>query len=302
MEYFYKELLKWPEASNEIEEETRKMVQSRHRFWFSFFIIFVAIAAGILFLKAGGFGIFIGILCFLGAYAVASTYYEDELYLKKGITKEKIRVKTVLLQELIIKRHFRYRGVGIDKYFKISYPMGTETVIREIRDEELNYDRDLLGDDLVGLYGKKITIVYYNKEFYVLNHVYPEYDQEEKTKEEIELSKDSNIAVRNIVESIDEKQIIRKKLKEEYAHQYDFKMWKILTILSLFADCILAGIYSMHSSVYMKGWCVVAGGATVLFSMLCMIEWVSCKKHSSRIWSKKKLRKVHEELGSEAPR
>ncbi len=66
MEYLDNELLKWPEASNEIEEETRKMVQERHRFWFSFFIIFAAIVAGFLFLKAGGFGIFIGIFCFLG--------------------------------------------------------------------------------------------------------------------------------------------------------------------------------------------------------------------------------------------
>ena len=32
MEYLNKELLKWPEASNEIEEETRKMVEKRHRF------------------------------------------------------------------------------------------------------------------------------------------------------------------------------------------------------------------------------------------------------------------------------
>lgn len=156
MEYLDNELLKWPEASNEIEEETRKMVQERHRFWFSFFIIFAAIVVGFLFLKAGGFGIFIGIFCFLGAYAVASTYYENELYLKKGITKEKIRVKTVLLQELIIKHHVEYAGTGIDKYFKISYPMGKETVTRELREEKLIYNSNLLGYDLVGLYGKKL--------------------------------------------------------------------------------------------------------------------------------------------------
>lgn len=134
-----------------------------------------------------------------------------------------------------------------------------------------------------------------------MNHVYPEYDQEEKTKEEIQLSKDSNTAVRNLADSIDEKQIIREKLKGEYLHQYNFKMLKILTILSLSVDCILAGIYSMHSSALMKVWCIIAGGTTVVFAMFFIMEWTSCKKHSGRIWSKKKLRKVNKELGPEAP-
>lgn len=301
MESLSEELLKWPEASKEIEEETRKMVEKRHRFWLSFFIIFIAIAAGLLFLKAGGFGICIGVFCFLGAYAAASSYYEDELYLKKGITKEKIRVKTVLLNEVIKRRSHFGRNASIEKYLKISYHMGDERIVRET--QKFHYDIDLLGYGLVGFYGKKITVAYYNKEFYILNHVYLEYDEEEKSKEEIELLKDSKTAVRNLVESIDEKQITRKKLIGEFMHQFHFKMWKMLTILSLFADYILAAIFStaIHSSTYIRAQFVMAGGFTITFFILCMTEWLSCKKYSGRIWSKKKLRKVREKLGSEIP-
>ncbi|MBD5088247.1 MAG: hypothetical protein HDT30_05465 [Clostridiales bacterium] len=61
--------------------------------------------------------------------------------------------------------------------------MGEETVIRELSDSDLHYDVGLLGLDLVGLYGKKITIAYCNKEFYILNHVYPEYDDDLKPEE-----------------------------------------------------------------------------------------------------------------------
>lgn len=55
MEDLDKELLKWAEAPKVIEEETRKMVQSRHRFWVSFLKILVAIAAGFIFSKGGHF-------------------------------------------------------------------------------------------------------------------------------------------------------------------------------------------------------------------------------------------------------
>ena len=294
MEDLDKELLKWAEAPREIEEETRKMVQSRHRFWVSFLKILVAIAAGFIFSKGGAFCICIGIFCYLGAFAEAVTYYEDERYLKKGITKEKIRVKTVLLNEVITRRSNFGRTPSIEKYLKISYYMGDEKIVRET--QNFNYDIELLGYDLVGFYGKKITVVYYNKEFYILNHVYLEFDEEEqKAEERTESLKNPETAVRNLVESKDEKQIIRKRLEEEYKHQRDYKMAEYLLILFLFVDgvigCMSLCFSGMHRIIYM-----MAGGFTIFMLGICFMEWVSCRKHSGRIWSKAKLRKVHKEL------
>lgn len=47
-------------------------------------------------------------------------------------------------------------------------------------------------------------------------------------------------------------------------HQYDYKQMKFGLFIALFVDC--------------------------------MIEWVSCRKHSGGIWDKAKLQKVHKEL------
>ncbi|MBD5543207.1 MAG: hypothetical protein HDR01_02900 [Lachnospiraceae bacterium] len=293
MEDLDKELLKWAEAPREIEEETRKMVQSRHRLWVSFLEVLGAIVMGLINAKAGGFGICISIFCFLAVFVVVLNYYEDERYLKRGITKEKIRVKTVLLHEVITK-YTGSRYSPIDKYLKISYHMGDEKIVRETR--YFNYDIGLLGHDLVGLYGKKITVVYYNKEFYILNHVYLEFDEEElKAEERTESLKNPETAVRNLVESKDEKQIIRKRLEEEFKHQRDYKMAEYLLILFLFVDgvigCMSLCFSGMHGIIY-----VMAGGFTIFMLGICFMEWVSCRKHSGRIWSKAKLRKVNEEL------
>ncbi|MBD5106285.1 MAG: hypothetical protein HDT41_04830 [Lachnospiraceae bacterium] len=293
MEDLDKELLKWAEAPREIEEETRKMVQSRHRLWVSFLEVLGAIVMGFIISKEGVFGICISIFCFLGAFAGALDYYEDERYLKRGITKEKIRVKTVLLHEVITK-YTGSRYSPVDKYLKISYHMGDEKIVRET--QNFNYDIGLLGYDLVGFYGKKITVVYYNKEFYILNHVYLEFDEEElKAEERTESLKNSETAVRNLVESKDEKQIIRKRLEEEYKHQRDYKMAEYLLIFFLFVDgvigCMSLCFSGMHRVIYM-----MAGGFTIFMLGICFMEWVSCRKHSGRIWSKAKLRKVHKEL------
>lgn len=160
MENFDKELQKWAEASPEIEEETCEMLRSRHRLGISFIRVFVCILMGIVCLKSGlsfhknYFMIAIGIVCILlGGIGELWSFYDDEKYLRMKEKREKTRVKTVLLHEVITDRGFGVHG-QIHKYLKISYIMEGETVDRVL--SRFCYDKDTLGLDLVGLYGKKL--------------------------------------------------------------------------------------------------------------------------------------------------
>ncbi|MDE6252411.1 MAG: hypothetical protein K2M78_07190 [Lachnospiraceae bacterium] len=293
MENFDKELLKWEEASKEIEEETREILRIRHRLWITFLITLAAMLQGFVILKyaqSGLIGIIIGIMFIFGAFLEVLTYYEDEQYLKKGIAKEKVRVKTVLLHEIITDRSSASRYSCAKKYLKISYLMGDEMITREL--SEFHYDINSLEYDLVGLYGKKITIVYYNKEFYILNHVYLEYDDEEiKPEGKDELLNNSETKVRNLVESKDEEQIKRKKLQEELRRQLDYQLSKYCSIIFIVIGAVILLITGIHSR-----WNVVVGGVIGIFLVFRFVTWTSCRKHSGGIWDRAKLRNVQKEI------
>lgn len=96
MEKFYKELQKWAEASPEIEEETCKMLQSRHSLGVSCIIVFSSVLIGIGCLKLGlSFGknylmIAIGIgYIFFGGIGGVLRFYDDEKYLRMKEKREK---------------------------------------------------------------------------------------------------------------------------------------------------------------------------------------------------------------------
>lgn len=302
MENFYRELLKWDEASKEIEEEAREMLRSRHRLGFTCIKVFGAILMGIVMFKLAQIeehsSVFIKVffnLCAIvyiaGGITIGCSYYNDEKYLKGKDTQEKVRVKTVLLHEVITDRGYGPHG-HVHRYLKISYPMGEETIVRKLSYSELHYDIDLLGLDLVGLYGKKITIVYCNEEFYILNHVYPEYDDEERKLEgKTGLLKNSETTVRSLVESRDKEQIKRKKLQEELSHQMNYQYSKYCLIIFIVIGGVVWSILGVHGA-----WSVVVGGAIGIFLVLSFATWVSCKKHSGGIWDKAKLRNVYREI------
>lgn len=313
MESIYKEVLRWRVASREIEEEVRERVQATHRLGFTCVSASGSILLGIALIGGGAliggisliFLILGGIFFILGGIAIAHSYYSDEKYLNGNGKQEDVRVKTVLLHEVISELVGMGRNAYIKKYLKISYPMEGKTIVRELSLSDFSYDINLLGNDLAGLYGKKITLAHCRKEFYILNHVYLEFDEEEqKPEERTEWLKNAESAVKNLVDSIDEKQIgehtARKKLAEEFKHQFNYKMFKYILNMFLFVDSVIGYVYlcsGMHGVRYLL---MVPCGITIMMLMLCFMEWVSCKKHSGRIWSKKKLRRVHMELGKDS--
>lgn len=311
MESLYKELQKWTEASKEIEEEAHEMLQRRHRLGYTCIQVFGAILMGIVMFKLGQIlaqedpSIFTkvffnlgAIVCILGGITIGCSYYNDEKYLKGRCTEGKVWVKTVLLREVIIRRSVGYRHVDIYRYLKISYPMGEEMITRELSYSDLHYDVDLLGLDLVGLYGKKITIAYCNKQFYILNHVYPEYDDTLKPEEKKDLLKNPETTVRNLVESKDEEQIMKADLQAELEKQMNYKMAKYCSRMVNIVGVV--GWSVLHiAGIKGKGFVILWGGIIVILLILRFWEWLSCKKHSGGIWDRAKMRKVQEELEKE---
>lgn len=297
MENFDKELQKWAEASPEIEEEACEMLRSRHRLGISFIRVFLCVLMGIVCLKAGlsfhksYFMIAIGIICILLGIGEIWIFYDDEKYLRMKEKKEKTRVKTVLLHEVITTRGFGVHG-QIHKYLKISYIMEGEAVVREL--SSFYYNRDILGLDLVGLYGKKITIAYCNKQFYILNHVYPEYDDDLKPEEKKELLKNPETIVRNLVESKDEEQIKKAELQAELVKQMNYKMAKYCSRMVNIVGGVVLCISGVHGT-----WSVFVGGMIGSFLILRFCEWHSCKKHCGGIWDRKKLREISKEMEKE---
>ena len=308
MESLYKELQKWDEASKEIEEDAREMLQRRHSLGCTCIVVSGAILMGIVMFKIGQIldqenpSIFTkvffnlgAIVCILGGITIGCSYYNDEKYLKGRGTEGKVWVKTVLLREVIIRRSVGYRHVDIYRYLKISYPMGEEMITRELSYSDLHYDVDLLGLDLVGLYGKKITIAYCNKEFYILNRVYPEYDDTLKLEEKTELLKDSETIVRNLVECKDEEQIKKADLQADLVKQMNYKMAKYCSRMANIVGVVVWCILHM-AGIKGKGFVLVWGYMIVMLLIFRFGTWHSCKKYCGGIWDRAKMRKVQEEL------
>lgn len=313
MEDLDEELFKWAEAPKEIEKEVHEMLERRHSLGYTCLVMFGAILVGIVMFKIEQKlnekypSIFMkvyldlwAIVSILGGIAACCSYYRDEKYLKGRGTQEKVRIKTVLLHEVIIRRYGMGRNATVKSYLKISYPMGDETVTRELSYSDLHYDIGLLGLDFIGFYGKKITIAYCNKEFYILNHVYSKYDDEDiKTEGKKELLKDAEPSVKTLAECKDEKQIMRAimraELQEELLNQTNYKMVKyssrMVNIVGVVIWCLLRAVGN-DGKLFAMCW----GGMMVILLIFRFWEWHSCKKKSGDIWDRKKIREVLKEL------
>lgn len=309
MEDLDEELFKWAEAPKEIEEEVHERLQRRHSLGHTCLVMFGAILIGIVIFKLEQqfnkqhpsiimkvYLNFWAIVYILGGIVVGCSYFSDEKYLNGRGKEEKVRIKTVLLHEVIIRRYGMGANTTVKRYLKISYPMGDETVTRELSYSDLHYDIGLLGLDFIGFYGKKITIAYCNKEFYILNHVYSKYDDEDiKTEGKKELLKDAEPSVKTLAECRDEKQIMRAALQEELLNQTNYKMVKyssrMVNIVGVVVWCLLR-IVGNDGKMFVVCW----GGMVVILLILRFWEWHSCKKKSGDIWDRKKIREVLKEL------